>query len=474
MQVTSFEIPVHDDRVGGSPDCTKPFDTVIPLGGTDTHPLDSETPTVEMPDVISGSRTYEDPPQVVDVADMDKVVDGLSLHHLLTTSRSLTITWKLTRLPDPNHDGIPGGGATSKGPAAGTQGPTRNNRAPGPVVRPTKQRSTVVAAIPTVKDISKNGKVIAVNLILVALLMLLVVFPAELFNSTLDEHYDEVRGWFRPPWKRGRPEAPRPAPAEIPRPKRIAVYLGFVAVTAVLHGFLDPKFGFDAASATLILGLVIGIPIVTLVSNSASLMYARVKHNDRGVMRVLPGTLLVGVVCVLVSRMAHFAPGYMYGLIAGFVFSHQLSKEEEGRRTAITVAWALLASMAAWLVLSALQGHVFHGVFGFFWEIVLSSLTSIFLGGIEGMALGLVPMRTLPGETVFRWSKVGWAALFGFTLFVFVHLLLHPQSGFGGSDHPTPLFTWLGLFVGFGLVSVGFWSYFRYRPERHGPAAIVD
>jgi hypothetical protein len=471
MQVTSFQIPLHTVLTGGNPDCAADTTDQFPLGGIDdSHLIDPETPTTEPLDVLSGTRTYEDPPKVVDVVELDHVVDGEAQHHNLTVTRSFTITWKLTRLPDGNHDGIPDGAA---GPAATQGGKSKNsNRAPGPVVRPTKQRSTVVAAIPTVKDVSKNGKVIAINLIVVAILMLLIVFPAQLFNSTLDEHYDEVRGWFRPPWKRGKPEAPRPAPAEIPRPKRLALYLGFVAATAVLHGFLDPKFGFDAASATLIVGLVIGIPIVTLVSNSASLMYARVKENDRGVMRVLPGTLLVGVVCVLVSRLAHFAPGYMYGLIAGFVFSRQLTKQEQGRRTAITVAWALLASMVAWLVLSPLQGHVLHGVPGFFWEIVLSSLTSIFLGGIEGMALGLVPMRTLPGAKVFGWSKVAWAGLFGFTLFVFVHLLLHPQSGFGSSDHPTPLFTWLGLFIGFGLVSVAFWGYFRFRPEHHEPAPI--
>jgi hypothetical protein len=156
----------------------------------------------------------------------------------------------------------------------------------------------------------------------------------------------------------------------------------------------------------------------------------------------------------------------MYGLIAGFVFSRELSLKEEGRRAAVTAAWLLAVSLGSWLVLSSLQTHVVHGSLGFVWEVVLASLTSIFLGGVQGMAIGLIPMQTLVGERVFRWSKTVWAALFGFTLFVFVHLLLHPQSGFGRADHPTPLFTWLGLFVGFGLVSVLFWAYFRYRPTR--------
>ncbi|MDQ1403349.1 MAG: hypothetical protein QOG03_1665 [Actinomycetota bacterium] len=373
---------------------------------------------------------------------------------------------------------VPGatGGAL---PATGGSGPAttrvdnnNNNKAPGPVARPTKQRSTVVAAIPTVKDVSKSGKVILINLVVVALLILLITFPAQLFNSTLDEHYDEVRGWFRLPGRRDRPPAPRPAPQDVSRSRRIRLYVMFLAGTAILHGFLDPRFGLDAASATLVLGMVIGIPIVTLVSSAASLAYARVKHGDRGVMRVLPGTLAVGIVCVVISRLAHFAPGYLYGLIAGFAFSRKLSKEEEGRRAAITSTWVLAVSMVAWLALSPLQGHVIHGFFGFFFEMVLSSLTSVFLGGIEGMALGLVPMRTLTGEKIFRWNKAVWLALFAFALFVFVHLLLHPQSGFGAAEHPTPLFTWLGLFIAFGAASILFWAYFRYRPAR--PTSPVE
>ena len=39
--------------------------------------------------------------------------------------------------------------------------------------------------------------VVATNALLALALVLLMPFPGELFNRTLDEHYDEVTGWFR-------------------------------------------------------------------------------------------------------------------------------------------------------------------------------------------------------------------------------------------------------------------------------------
>lgn len=492
LAVGGVYIPVRSVDSAGQPGCASESTNPQSVGGTyDPYLLQPEVLPTNPPSVLSGSRTYTDPPSVQNVLVPSSKGDGSYDFIPTTFTRTVTITWRLTRLRDRDHDGFPDtkdrcptqfapAGSTDGCPPAGPKpgaslgatsgtgatGGATNNRAPGPVVRPTSRRSTVVAAIPTVKDISKSGKVVLVNLILVAILMLLITFPAELFNSTLKEHYDEVRGWFRLPWNRGKPLAARPAPAEVPLRKRVATYLTFVVGAALLHGFLDPSFGLDAASATLVIGLVIGIPIVTLVASAGSLAYTRVKHGERGVLRAFPGTLVVALACVIVSRLAHFAPGYMYGLIAGFVFSRQPSEKDEGRRAAVAAAWVLVVSLVAWLILSPLQTHKVHGFFSFPWEIVLSSLTSVFLGGIEGMALGLVPLRSLAGEKVFRWSKTAWALLFGVTLFLFVHLLLHPQAGFGDAEHPTPLFTWLGLFVAFGLVSVLFWAYFRYRPAR--------
>jgi hypothetical protein len=51
--------------------------------------------------------------------------------------------------------------------------------------------------------------------------------------------------------------------------------------------------------------------------------------------------------------------------------------------------------------------------------------------------------------------------IYAVVVFAFVQLVVHPE--FAGRDATTPLWVWLGLFVGFGLISVLFWAYFRFR-----------
>jgi hypothetical protein len=58
-----------------------------------------------------------------------------------------------------------------------------------------------------------------------------------------------------------------------------------------------------------------------------------------------------------------------------------------------------------------------------------------------------------------------WVALFGVALFVLVHVLLSPGSGYVGKTDDTGLLpVVIGLYIGFGAFSIVFWAYFRYRP----------
>jgi hypothetical protein len=56
-----------------------------------------------------------------------------------------------------------------------------------------------------------------------------------------------------------------------------------------------------------------------------------------------------------------------------------------------------------------------------------------------------------------------WGLLFGAGLFAFLQLLAHPGEGYGPTDSAVPFVTALALFIGFGVVSVGFWAWFRYK-----------
>ena len=59
----------------------------------------------------------------------------------------------------------------------------------------------------------------------------------------------------------------------------------------------------------------------------------------------------------------------------------------------------------------------------------------------------------------------GWALLCGVSLFAFIHILIGPTIGYL-SDLTAP--AWLaalGVFAAFGVFTVLFWGWFRFRPS---------
>jgi hypothetical protein len=56
---------------------------------------------------------------------------------------------------------------------------------------------SLVSSIPSPSEVSLDPIVVAASVALTAGVLFLVPFPAEIFNNTLAEHYDEIRGWFR-------------------------------------------------------------------------------------------------------------------------------------------------------------------------------------------------------------------------------------------------------------------------------------
>lgn len=305
----------------------------------------------------------------------------------------------------------------------------------------------------------------------------------QLFNSTLEANYDEIRGWFR---RRGKASQPVIADANLPAqpaPRGNAVadseadpaepvnsaadrwkgwpaFLAFTLVSSVLYGFLDPAFGWNRASGVQLTVLVIATIILTLVFAVPTRRYMKKLHADEGYLKVLPGALVFGLVCVVASRLAHFQPGYFCGVVAGFAFTRTLNKEEAGKSTARAGAFMLALALVAWGARSAVavEGTTLAP------SVLRAVLGGLFVGGVEGLVFGMLPLRFMSGEKLWTWNKLLWAGLMGAGLFIFVHVLLDPEAEYLANPSYTPLGTIIGFFVAFGVFSVAF----RYRQS---PAA---
>jgi Kef-type K+ transport system membrane component KefB len=129
----------------------------------------------------------------------------------------------------------------------------------------------------------------------------------------------------------------------------------------------------------------------------------------------------------------------------------------------------LVVALAAWIALIPVEAAAAGGEVG---PMALqATLTTLVVGGLEGVAIGLLPMRFLPGEAVMAWSRRAWAVLFGIGVFAFLHVLINPSSGYLADTERAPLLTIVVLLVAFGAASAGLWAWFRFRPTR--PQQVV-
>jgi hypothetical protein len=323
-------------------------------------------------------------------------------------------------------------------------------------------RSVVAASLATPAEAAKGGGRLATNVVLAGLLVLLLVFPSELFNSTFSKHHERIEVVLRRilPWRRAAPAAPSPKGASA------LVYLGVIVAAAIIGGFLDPKFGLHMASLALVLGvLAAGLTGATLAWG-VNRLYRGVRHAPTEAMiKVIPLGLAVAIVCVVISRSVQFQPGYLYGAVGGVGFVTALERSDGGRSTFVAIVAGMAIAIGAWFAfvpVSALANHLHPGLPIL---IVDSVLASLFIGGIEGALLGLIPLEVLPGHEVSRWSWIGWGIAAFTAAFLFVDVLLRPQSGYLGKSTTSSTLVTYGLFAAFAVVSVAFWGWFRLRPD---------
>ena len=307
------------------------------------------------------------------------------------------------------------------------------------------------ASIARPGEVSTDPVVLLQSALLAALLVFLMPFPSQLFNSTLDAHEDEVRRWLR---------LDRIGSAA----GRVGAFWGswpgvavFTLLAALLYGFLDPTFGISLDSLATFVGMLVGIVLVT-AAFAVPVVLAHRRRGDGWKLKVVPMSLLIGVACVLLSRLTGFQPGYLYGLLIGLAFARALSEADEGRATAVGAAVMLAVAFVAWLGLGAMpEGD------GFGLVVLSTGLAALMVAGLEGATFGLLPMRFLPGEPLYAWNRILWGVLLAAGAFAFFHILINPASGYLSDSSRTPLFTVLALLIGFSIVSIAFWAWFRFR-----------
>jgi hypothetical protein len=305
--------------------------------------------------------------------------------------------------------------------------------------------------------------------------LLFIAFPANIFNQTFSDHYAEimsvvrrVRRRFRHPFGRSQPDAAASLGATAAAnetPGR--VNRGWFAVTllagALLGGLLNPKFGANAHSLEGLIATLVAFSVGAIVSWFISKTFRRLhKYPSHTYLRALPMGLVIAAACVAVSRLSHFEPGYLYGVVISIAFIESIEDRHSAHLIAISTLSTLAVAVLAWFAWIPMN-HLALEKGSDFVEVILDdALASIFVGGLMGTAIGLLPLEGMPGGHLSKWRKDVWGVIFFIALFLLIEVELNPASG---PTHPggAPVMTAIVLFVIFGGLSVGLHRYFVRR-----------
>jgi hypothetical protein len=330
---------------------------------------------------------------------------------------------------------------------------------PGPPPPPAPH--TFAGSVVALGDLNTEPVALGGSLLLALLLLLIVGFIGELFNNTVENNYDEIAGWFR----KG-PLGPVRRALDRVRfdpPGHPGVLL-FIALTALISSFVDPAFGLDLRSVGVFLGFLVGLIVVLASFKLPPILARRRRTGEMGQLRPLPWALLIAALFVLVSRLGNLQPGYLYGIVLGAIFVTDVSDRDEGRETFYGAFWTLVAALLAWAALTWIRGLGLSED-GFGVTLLETAFAAILVAGLEAAAFALMPLRFLPGYTLYRWNRPVWALLWLAGLFAFFHILIGPTSGYVSELSPAAFIAALGVFAAFGALSIVTWLYFRFRTK---------
>jgi hypothetical protein len=131
-----------------------------------------------------------------------------------------------------------------------------------------------------------------------------------------------------------------------------------------------------------------------------------------------------------------------------------------------------MTALVAWLVWVPVNNLAIKSGSNIVVVIFDEVLASIFVGGLVGSVIGLLPLEGLPGGQLAKWRKDVWAIVIFVAMFLLIEVELRPASG---PTHPgsAPVVTACVLFIVFGSLSLGTRAYFRHRAERKGPTPTI-
>lgn len=99
-------------------------------------------------------------------------------------------------------------------------------------------------------------------------------------------------------------------------------------------------------------------------------------------------------------------------------------------------------------------------------QLLQSIAVIVFVGGMEGLLVNLVPLEAMDGAKIYRWSRLVWAALVLVSAFVVWHVLLNTQRSSFESLRPASSWSVVAGFALYTVAGMAFWAFFALKKRQ--------
>ncbi len=328
----------------------------------------------------------------------------------------------------------------------------RNGGPPGQV--------PLAQSIPSPTEVfhSFSAKLLSGNGLLVFVIMFLIGLPAMIFNSILKDHHDKLAssaGSIRKAMDR--------LEGWMNNLHGSVVLMIFAAIGGLLYALDDQNFGLNLSSLAEILGFAGAIIISTSATEVARGVYVHRRFSKIGDLKAYPLGLIMALGFDIFSRISHFEPGYVFGILAAVVFRARLTQHEDGKSITLSYIWLFGVAIVSWIVWIPVKDAVIGGNHNFGVLVLDALLSSVWVCGLQSLFFGLIPIRTMDGGVVMKWSKPLWTVMFVLTTFIFVQFIIHPSAaGYGGNSH-TSLVPLIAIFIVTAVASGVFYIFVKLK-----------
>ena len=334
-------------------------------------------------------------------------------------------------------------------------------------------RAAFVRALPSVADVSWAPRVVAVNAIAVLAFIFLVGFPAEPFDEALEAWSDHRRrrAAAAPPRRRWVPSVP----AIVASHPIVIVPLALVA--GVVSAAAAPDADGDDTTVRMAIALSVATIVVIALLDLPGALHGW-RRGTRLVAHPRAAGLLLAIVLAGVGHAAGFQPSYVYGLVAGLGLATVIPVDagHAGRSALVGALLALSVALVAWLVWTPVDHAADRASAGGAVLAVDAVLAALVVAGLSTVVFGFLPVRFMPGLTVFRWSRWAWAATWGGAMFVTLMVLGDTASDEDFVDYQPAAArnTTAALFVAACVASLAFRRVVATTIDRRPPTPAAD